>query len=84
MSEQKIIKRREAFERLNAENFTSSEAVKLIRKSIGKTQVEYAKITNVALKSLRAIEQSKGNPRMDTIEKLLRPFNLKLTVKPRL
>ena len=75
------ISRQELFERFVNEDIDLADALKLMRKSIGMNQKEYAKFTGVALEVLRSIEQKKGNPRMDSVSKLLKPFALRMVVK---
>ncbi|NQZ71011.1 MAG: helix-turn-helix domain-containing protein [Lentisphaeria bacterium] len=75
------ITREELFEKLNEENVEFSEALKLMRKSIGMNQIDYAKLTGVSLRALRTVEQKKGNPTLETISKLMKPFGTGLVVK---
>jgi transcriptional regulator with XRE-family HTH domain len=76
------MERHEAYELLTNENIPLGHALKLLRKSIGKTQAEYATLCSVGLNALRDIEQGRGNPTLNTIGRLLRPFRLELCVKP--
>ena len=82
MSVKPKLSREDVFDLLARENVPIANALPLLRKSVGKNQVDYAGLTGVSLRVLRAIEQGKGNPTVETMEKLLQPFNLQLVVKP--
>jgi len=45
-----------------------------------KSQAEYARFCGVAPRVLADLEAGKGNPRLDTIEKLLTPFRFHVGV----
>ena len=45
-----------------------------------KSQVEYARFCGVAPRVLADLEAGLGNPRLDTLEKLLRPFGYRIGV----
>lgn len=68
---------REAFyDDLNAGRLSLSEATRRMRKIVGMTQTEYAKLLGIAPRVLMDIERGHGNPRLDTLEKLAKPFGL--------
>lgn len=59
------------------------DAVRLMRLAVGMTQLQYAKLVNVDIRVLAAIEKGDGNPRLDTLEKLAKPYGLQVSfVKP--
>jgi len=69
--------------RLAAGELSLREAVRLMRLGAGMTQQEYARLTGVNLKVLAGIERGEGNPRLDTLEKLARPYGLMVSfVRP--
>jgi predicted transcriptional regulator len=45
-----------------------------------KSQIEYAKLCEVAPRVLADIEAGKGSPTMETLEKLLRPFGYRVGI----
>jgi DNA-binding XRE family transcriptional regulator len=45
-----------------------------------KSQIEYAKLCQVAPRVLADIEAGKGSPTVETLEKLLRPFGFKVGI----
>lgn len=75
--------RREFYERVDQGELTLVEALKTMRKIAGKTQAEYAHMVNVSPRVLIDFERGKGNPTLQSIQKMLAPFNLELTVKRR-
>ena len=52
------------------------EGVRLMRLAAGMTQVQYAEMAGVDLRVLAAIEKDNGNPRLDTLQKLGKPYGL--------
>lgn len=77
--------RAEFYERLERGEFDLRSGVRAMRKSIGLTQQEYARLVDVAPRVLIDFERGVGNPTVASIEKLLKPFGLELTLrrKPR-
>ena len=70
-------------DRLAAGELCLGEAVRLMRLAFGMTQVQYAKLVGVDLRVLADVEKSVGNPRLETLEKLSKPYGLKVSyVKP--
>lgn len=57
-----------------------AKAVKLIRERLRITAAEMSKISGVAVRSITQIEAGKGNPTLATIEALLSPLGLKVSV----
>lgn len=56
------------------------EVLQALRRSIGKTQAEYAELAGLSTRILKEIEQNRGNPTLKSIRKALRPFGLDITV----
>jgi transcriptional regulator with XRE-family HTH domain len=75
--------REELFDRVKAGDLDLVEAIRMMRKVAGKSQTEYAKLVGVSPRVLIDFERKVGNPTLATLEKLLRPFGLELTVKRR-
>ena len=59
------------------------EALRELRRSVGKTQAEYAKLSGLSARILKEIEQGLGNPTLKSIRKALKPFSLDITVRRR-
>ncbi|MDY0191632.1 MAG: helix-turn-helix transcriptional regulator [Desulfuromonas sp.] len=79
----KTISSREAkeklFEACAAGELTIGEATRQMRKIVGLTQKEYAeKVLKIYPRVLMDIEQGRGNPTLATLEKIARPFGLKV------
>ena len=56
------------------------EALQNLRRSIGKTQAEYAELAGLSTRILKEIEQGRGNPTLKSIRKALKPFGLDITI----
>ena len=74
-------RREELFALVENENLSIGQFVRMSRKATGRTQVEYAKAMNIEVKTLSAIENDKANITLKTVEKLLKPWGMQLTVK---
>lgn len=58
---------------------TLGEATKRMRLILGMTQAEYAtKIVKINKRTLLEIENDNANPRLETLEKIAKPFGLHL------
>lgn len=58
---------------------TLGQATRRMRKIVGMTQTEYAeKILRIYPRVLMEIERDRGNPTLETLEKIGRPFGLKV------
>lgn len=70
-------------EQLASGAITLGEGVRLMRLAVGMTQAQYAEMTGVDLRIVAAIEKGNGNPRLDTLQKLGRPYGFSISfVKP--
>ena len=49
-----------------------------MRKIVGMTQPKYAQLIGIAPRVLMDIERGHSNPRLDTLEKLAKPFELRV------
>jgi len=64
---------------LEAGRLTLGQATRRMRKIVGLTQVEYAeKVLKIYPRVLMGIENDRGNPTLDTLEKIARQFGLKV------
>ncbi|MEQ4924406.1 helix-turn-helix transcriptional regulator [Proteus hauseri] len=62
---------------------TQGEALKTLRiRILGLNQDSYAKLINVSRKTLSEIENDKGNCSTDIINKIFKPFGLKVGLVP--
>jgi transcriptional regulator with XRE-family HTH domain len=75
--------RTELYERAQRADLGLVEALRMMRKIAGKTQAEYAELVGVSPRVLIDFERGVGNPTVRTLEKMLAPFNLELTVRRR-
>ena len=73
--------RNELYARVDAGDLTLVEAVKRMRKIAGRSQAEYARLVGVSPRVLIEFERGVGNPTVKTLQKLLAPFGLELTVR---
>jgi DNA-binding XRE family transcriptional regulator len=56
------------------------DLLRMMRLIARKSQSEYARLCGVAPRVLADVEAGKGHPRIDTLEKLLRPFGYRMGV----
>ena len=56
-------------------------AIKERREDLGITQEHLAEVANVGLRTLKAIESGKGNPTLDTLQKLADVLGLELKLE---
>ena len=75
--------RRLLYDRASRGDVGLVEAVRLMRKIAGKTQAEYAKMVGVSPRVLIDFERGVGNPTVRSLERMLRPFAMELTVRRR-
>lgn len=84
-SPEEIRKEKEDFySDLEAGRLTIGQATRRMRKIVGLTQTEYAeKVLKIYPRVLMEIERDRGNPTLETLEKIAAPFGLtvRLTVK---
>lgn len=64
---------------LGAGELTLGQATRQMRKIVGMTQKDYAKkVLNITPRILMAIENDKGNPTLDTLKKIGKPFGYEI------
>lgn len=59
------------------------DAVRMMRKIAGRTQVEYARTVGVSPRILIELERGIGNPTLKTLAKILAPFGLEVGLRRR-
>jgi DNA-binding XRE family transcriptional regulator len=79
--EERAALRRELYVRVDRVDVGLVETIKTMRKIVDKTQVEYAQLVGVSPRILKEMERGVGNPTLDTIRKILRPFRLDVGVR---
>ncbi|URN94529.1 MAG: helix-turn-helix domain-containing protein [Candidatus Pristimantibacillus lignocellulolyticus] len=57
------------------------ESIKLLRKKHGFTGKQLAELSGVTRATIGHIERGRHKPSIDTVELLLQPFGLRLTIK---
>jgi transcriptional regulator with XRE-family HTH domain len=75
--------REELYDRVERSDLDLIEALRLMRKVAGKSQADYARLVGVSPRVLIDFERGVGKPSLRTLEKLLAPFGLELTVRRR-
>lgn len=75
--------REEFYENLSKNKLTLAETVKHMRSIVGMTQPEFAKFVGIAPRIIIDLERGVGNPTLNTLKKIGKPFRLDLvfTVK---
>lgn len=63
---------------IHAGRLSLGEATRRMRKIVRMTQPEYARLIGIAPRVLMDIERGHGNPRLTTLEKLAKPFGLRV------
>lgn len=64
---------------IEAGSLTLGQATRRMRKIVGLTQAEYAeKVLKIYPRVLMEIEKDRGNPTLETLKKIARPFGLKV------
>lgn len=67
------------YEKVQAGNVTIGQATREMRKIVGMTQKEYAeKVLGIFPRVLMDIENDKGNPTLETLQKIAGPFGLRI------
>jgi len=66
-------------DQLAAGEVSLGDAVRLMRLAVGMTQAQYAQLVGVDIRVLAAVEKGRGNPRLDTLEKLASPYGLRVS-----
>lgn len=70
--------REKFYEQLANHTLTLAETVKAMRSIVGMTQPEYAKFVGIAPRIIIDLERGVGNPTLNTLKKIGKPFRLNL------
>ncbi len=81
--EKRAALRTELYELADRGELDLRDAVRRMRKIAGRSQAEYARLVGVSPRVLIEFERGIGNPTIKTIEKMLAPFGLELTLRRR-
>lgn len=68
--------RQEFYRQLPESAQTLAQTVRLMRQITGKTQPDFARLVGIAPRVLIDIERGVGNPTLNTLKKIGRPFGL--------
>lgn len=68
------------YQKIDEDNITLIEAVKLIRKIFNLSQVEFALKVGLGKMTVTDFESGKGNPSLNNINKMLSPMKLEIKV----
>ena len=66
---------------IEAGKLSLRDTLRGMRKIAGMTQIEYAKFVGVAPRIIIDLERGVGNPTLKTIEKITKPFRLKVCLR---
>ena len=61
-----------------------TETLKKKRKFLGLTQVQFAELSGVSLRVIKALESGKGNPTFETLTKLAEVLDMELNLEIKL
>jgi len=61
-----------------------TETLKKRRKLLGLTQVQFAELSGVSLRAVKAFESGKGNPTFQTLTKLAEALDMELNLEVKL
>lgn len=73
--------RTELYEAVDSDNISLRDAVRTIRRISGLSRTDYAAKVGVAERTLKEFEQGRGNPTIETVNKMLRGSGLELGVR---
>jgi DNA-binding XRE family transcriptional regulator len=70
--------REKFYEQLEKKELTLAETIKSMRAIVGMTQPEYAKFVGIAPRIIIDLERGIGNPTLETLRKIGKPFRLNI------
>lgn len=79
----KKIDKAELFAAIDRGELTLGAAVRMMRKSIGLTQIEYAKLIGIAPRIVIDLERGVGNPTLKSLAIIGKPFGLEVAFRRR-
>ncbi|MDE2421359.1 MAG: helix-turn-helix transcriptional regulator [Gammaproteobacteria bacterium] len=76
---EQLLKRQQMIDQLVANpEWSVDQVVRFIRAELHLTLPEMAKVCKVSKQTLQNIEQGQGNPTLETVDKILRPFGFRM------
>jgi len=72
------VARKELYRAIQSGELSLSDSVQRLRRLVGKTQPQFAELVGVAHRTLLDLEREKGNPTLETLVKIGRPFGLSI------
>lgn len=72
--------RREIIRRAKEGKLVFPEAIRYIREALDLTQQEWANYLGMTRQQIIAIESGRANPTIETVNRMLRPFELKVGI----
>lgn len=78
---QDLSARQEFYEQLENSQLSLAQTIKKMRAIAGMTQFEYAKFVGIAPRIIIDLERGVGNPTLNTLRKIGKPFRLDLFFK---
>lgn len=75
--------RAELYARADRGELDLREAIKMMRTIAGRSQVEYAQLVGVSPRVLIEFERGIGNPTLRTLEKMIAPLGMEITLRRR-
>jgi len=73
--------RAEFFAAFDKGGMSLADTVRCMRKSIGMSQSDYAKLVGVAPRIVIDLERGVGNPTLRSLRKIVEPFGLELALR---
>lgn len=80
---QGIEAREKFYQQLKNQELTLAETIRAMRAIVGMTQEEYAKFVGIAPRIIIDLERGVGNPTLNSLRKIGKPFRLELTYSNR-
>lgn len=81
--ERRVAVRAELYARADRGELDLREAIKMMRTIAGRSQVEYAQLVGVSPRVLIEFERGIGNPTLRTLEKMIAPLGMEITLRRR-
>jgi DNA-binding XRE family transcriptional regulator len=73
--------KQELFDEIEKGKYSIGKSIFMMRRSVGVNRIDFAKKIGVSRRTLEEIEQDKGNPTINTLQKILNVFNFEVSLK---
>lgn len=78
-----VMRKKALLQALENHELSIAEATRQMRLLTGMSQPQYAeKVLNMNVRVLQNIERGKGNPTLETLQKIAKPFGLRIAFVP--